>query len=285
MEHSNLYKQVMHSQRWYALKGHMAWLQLQDKKPGAHYKCPRCGKLRCKDDTFELHHKNGYDMLGHEMPDDVDLICQDCHRKQHGIESPKISYTGTTPLHHLEEVDRQPSLIAKDAMLRQIAKDTGIDETTVRKDYALMASTPRPKETPGITITTSEDDLILGLLRDASLVDEFKDTLENLETYDDEAKAIIKAMLAGHLHARDLMAHLGDNPGAMQRILALAADPRKTTPRLLVSSALDAMAATRRRKEFHRIRNQRRHLRERAGSAEADRLLDEINKKLQYRKA
>ena len=43
------------------------------------YKCALCG---CET-QLETHHK-AYGNLGHETPDDVIVLCRDCHAKHHG---------------------------------------------------------------------------------------------------------------------------------------------------------------------------------------------------------
>jgi len=43
------------------------------------YKCGLCGH----ETQLETHHKT-YEHLGHETPDDVIVLCRDCHAKHHG---------------------------------------------------------------------------------------------------------------------------------------------------------------------------------------------------------
>jgi 5-methylcytosine-specific restriction endonuclease McrA len=43
------------------------------------YRCQRCGSRY----ELELHHRT-YVRLGHELPDDVELLCAPCHGRQHG---------------------------------------------------------------------------------------------------------------------------------------------------------------------------------------------------------
>ena len=118
-------------------------------------------------------------------------------------------------------------------------------------------------------------------------MDEFLEALQCMETEDEEGALIIRTLLdlhgEGRFQVRDLTTSLNDWPGAMKRVIALVADPRKTDPRTLVTSALDSMAERQRRKEFERIKYQRNTLLKEAGAAEADRLLEEINRKLKYR--
>jgi DNA primase len=196
----------------------------------------------------------------------------------------------------LRLVDCHRDLIKKELLLKKTAETVGISEEVVRREYAGMKEgrTGKPRNRPdldaglqkSITITSSEDDLILGLVKEPALVGEYLPALESLETEDEDGAAILKAVVdlhkAGSMSVRELTTALGGRPPAMRRVIALAADPRKTDPRLLVSSALESLAERRRRKEFETIRQQRKELLRQAGSAEADRLLEELNKKLKY---
>lgn len=41
--------------------------------------CERCGKTGV---TVQVHHKT-YERLGCELPDDVEILCVECHRANH----------------------------------------------------------------------------------------------------------------------------------------------------------------------------------------------------------
>lgn len=42
--------------------------------------CERCGST----DRLELHHRT-YERLGYELPEDVELLCWNCHRREHQL--------------------------------------------------------------------------------------------------------------------------------------------------------------------------------------------------------
>lgn len=46
------------------------------------YRCERCGAEPST--GLQLHHRT-YERLGHELPEDVELLCADCHREEHDI--------------------------------------------------------------------------------------------------------------------------------------------------------------------------------------------------------
>lgn len=51
------------------------------------YKCDHCGDYfhRCR---TEVHHKT-YERVGNEDLDDLEILCEDCHGKHHGISEVK----------------------------------------------------------------------------------------------------------------------------------------------------------------------------------------------------
>lgn len=67
-EHSAEYTAYMQSGKWHNRKRHLF------QKRG--YKCEMCGG----GGPFDIHHKN-YDRLGHELDDDLLIVCRDCHPK------------------------------------------------------------------------------------------------------------------------------------------------------------------------------------------------------------
>ena len=46
------------------------------------YRCERCGLDQGR---LYLHHRT-YARLGHEHPDDLELLCRWCHQREHGFE-------------------------------------------------------------------------------------------------------------------------------------------------------------------------------------------------------
>jgi 5-methylcytosine-specific restriction endonuclease McrA len=44
-------------------------------------KCERCRRF-----SVQLHvHHRSYKRLGNEDPDDLEVLCEDCHREEHGL--------------------------------------------------------------------------------------------------------------------------------------------------------------------------------------------------------
>lgn len=47
----------------------------------AGFRCQRCGSPR----DLNVHHKT-YIRLGEELPEDLEVLCRRCHRKEHRID-------------------------------------------------------------------------------------------------------------------------------------------------------------------------------------------------------
>jgi 5-methylcytosine-specific restriction endonuclease McrA len=43
-------------------------------------RCQRCGNYS---PTLEVHHRT-YEHLGNELPEDLEVLCADCHQSEHG---------------------------------------------------------------------------------------------------------------------------------------------------------------------------------------------------------
>lgn len=74
-KHRDYYKWVLKSRRWRRLRRRA-------------YKCTsgRCARCfrRHLLGGLQLHHRT-YSRLGHERLSEVELLCDECHRKQHGL--------------------------------------------------------------------------------------------------------------------------------------------------------------------------------------------------------
>ncbi|MFH1999509.1 MAG: DNA primase, partial [Planctomycetota bacterium] len=211
----------------------------------------------------------------------------------------------------MKRVSCHNDLIRKDLLLKKIAGTLGVSETLLRKEFmnldhgghidhsgpsTQMQSGPGTSVTHNmalgnreVTITSSEDDLILGLVRRPELAGRFLDALQKIETDDDEASCILKAICElyerNRLDVRELISHLVDRPGARGRVISLVSDTRKTDPELLISSAIEVMMQKQHRREYDQVRKQGKGLLKEKSSAEADQLLLEITHRLKRQKA
>lgn len=66
------YKQYVRSQEWKAFR----------ERAISHHgsKCAHCGRA----DRLHVHHVN-YSRVGREQLSDVQVLCHDCHAREHGI--------------------------------------------------------------------------------------------------------------------------------------------------------------------------------------------------------
>lgn len=56
---------------------------------GAGNTCQQCGKKAGKTIWLEVHHLT-YERIGEELPEDLRVLCHNCHRKEHGLPPDKI---------------------------------------------------------------------------------------------------------------------------------------------------------------------------------------------------
>ena len=77
------FSEVMLEKRWELYIGSGCWKRKRNyiiKKRGC--KCQMCGDESKKSSEYHLHH-NIYDRLGHEMENDLQLLCNECHSGLH----------------------------------------------------------------------------------------------------------------------------------------------------------------------------------------------------------
>jgi hypothetical protein len=65
------YVAYLRSQEWRVRRARALYL--------AGYKCERCGMQRGRGGWLEVHHLT-YERLGHERDEDLEVLCQPCHR-------------------------------------------------------------------------------------------------------------------------------------------------------------------------------------------------------------
>jgi len=70
------YQEYIRSPRW-------KYVRRQELKR-AHHQCQLCGRQFHEKD-LTVHH-NCYDRFGSEKPQDLTVVCEQCHRRIHGIE-------------------------------------------------------------------------------------------------------------------------------------------------------------------------------------------------------
>jgi hypothetical protein len=77
------FSEVILEKRWELYIGSDCWKRKRNyiiKKRGC--KCQMCGDVSKKSSEYHLHH-NIYDRLGHEMENDLQLLCNECHSGLH----------------------------------------------------------------------------------------------------------------------------------------------------------------------------------------------------------
>lgn len=74
-EYLTKYHNYLQSSEWVEIR--IAMLQYYD------YTCARCG-IKYKHYNLHVHHKT-YKNIYNEQPDDLELICKQCHNKEHSI--------------------------------------------------------------------------------------------------------------------------------------------------------------------------------------------------------
>jgi len=196
-------------------------------------------------------------------------------------------------------------VIRKDLLLKKIAGTLGVSEILLRQEFTQEGKRQVPEQTRrdsqhgenrsavqparDLTITSSEDDLILGLLKSTELVGRFIEALQGVATDDNDADCILKAICelyeTNRFSVSELISRLWNQEDAKARVIALVSDARKSDPEVLVSSALDVLKRNQRRKEYERVRHQSKDLLKEKSSAEADQLLLEISERLKIQKA
>ena len=67
------YEEYIKSTRWQ--------MKADDAKERANYRCQLCN---VNVSTLHAHHRT-YERLGNELPEDITVLCPECHRKFHGI--------------------------------------------------------------------------------------------------------------------------------------------------------------------------------------------------------
>jgi len=195
--------------------------------------------------------------------------------------------------------DQCQDAIKKALLLKKIADTLGIPEDLLRKEYKASGSSNRFRSHSVITekqfrpadlvkITSLEDDLIIGLLRAPNLIDEFSDELEAFNSEDEVAATVIKAIFdlfaLKKLEVKELISFLRRDSKAMERVISLVSDPRKTDPKLLVTCAIDSLKNKNARREYEIVREQGRAILNTGGKDETDRHLVELTRKLKQQK-
>jgi 5-methylcytosine-specific restriction endonuclease McrA len=66
------YSEYLKTEQWHA-KRHAAITR-------ANYKCQRC----YTQDHLQVHHRT-YERRGHEKPNDLMVLCDKCHKNEHGL--------------------------------------------------------------------------------------------------------------------------------------------------------------------------------------------------------
>ena len=75
------YHKYLRSKEWATIKADL--IQTRGNK------CERCGSVRKYLRYLHIHHLT-YDNIGNEEPEDLEILCAPCHRKEHGIEKKRV---------------------------------------------------------------------------------------------------------------------------------------------------------------------------------------------------
>lgn len=89
MEHQ--YSEYLKSPYWKALR--------RRALHAAHYRCNRCGFRAwpgSEDEWLHVHHLT-YERLGCERPEDLEVLCAQCHAAAHGLPPVEIPDTADDP--------------------------------------------------------------------------------------------------------------------------------------------------------------------------------------------
>ncbi len=70
---TNKYKEYLLSDEWAAIRNDLYTVRGRN--------CERCGS----DKNLQVHHKN-YKNIFHEEPSDLEILCNGCHFKEHGLD-------------------------------------------------------------------------------------------------------------------------------------------------------------------------------------------------------
>ena len=73
-------------------------------------RCERCQRT----DHRELHHRT-YTRLGHELPEDVELLCERCHRTEHGIVAEREPWASMEPLNNAVKLELLETILRYEA--------------------------------------------------------------------------------------------------------------------------------------------------------------------------
>lgn len=80
------YAEYLRSNEWWQKRWVMYYARGERDDLG-RYRCEHCGGYFHKCRT-EVHHKT-YERVGNEELDDLEILCESCHGKHHGIEEVK----------------------------------------------------------------------------------------------------------------------------------------------------------------------------------------------------
>jgi 5-methylcytosine-specific restriction endonuclease McrA len=78
------YRDYLYSRYWRAIR--------RRALIAARYCCNRCGQTS----ALEVHHRT-YERLGCEIPADLEVLCDTCHRRHHGRPDPDTESCGGEP--------------------------------------------------------------------------------------------------------------------------------------------------------------------------------------------
>ncbi len=164
--------------------------------------------------------------------------------------------------------------IKRDLVLCRISQSLDIPENLIRREFASeirkdsspalpshwrrgVLSSGRGKASPEPG-SRAEEDLLIGLLKNTSLVDEYRERLSAVALEGDEERKILEGILdepaPGALRPGDLLTRFEEDERAKEKFCFFLNETRRTEPRALVTGALDYFQNRIEREEYREFR-------------------------------
>lgn len=191
--------------------------------------------------------------------------------------------------------------IKQDLVLHRIAERLGIRENLLRSEFykglreqsrsRRGSMTLRPEaDQPGSSSPTSgtwskaEEELLLGLLMQPALIDEFRETLAAAKLQGEAESKILELLLKqkgrGSLRPKELLFELRNDDLARKRMISLLAEARSTEPKSLVAGALRFFDSQADEDRYRSLKELKKEVIKSADSTDANESLAELDRLL-----